>query len=39
MKTKKFNWIATLVVILSLALPWAVFADHCATMSRYRRGK
>jgi len=24
---KKFNWIATLVVVLTLAVPWAVFAD------------
>jgi hypothetical protein len=25
---KKFVWIATLVVILSLAVPWAAFADY-----------
>ncbi len=24
---RKFNWIATLVVVLTLAVPWAVFAD------------
>lgn len=25
---RKFNWIATLVVVLTLAVPWAVFADN-----------